>query len=135
MWKLLLPILLATRLAYAEAPVSNEAIDPVDVAPELYEVLLENEHVRIVRYRVMPGGRDTWHTHPSKVSVVTSGGTLRVTLGDGESFEVTEEKGTALWMQPLAHHFVENVGDTAVQIILVEVKSAPAGPFMPLDPQ
>jgi hypothetical protein len=35
-----------------------------------------------------------------------------------------EESGSASWMMSLGEHFAKNVGDTPVQIILVEVKSA-----------
>ncbi len=101
-----------------------ESIDPVVVSPNLYEVLLENEHVRVVRYQIGLGERDEWHTHPAKVSVVTSGGSLRITTSEGRSFDVTEETGDASWMQPLGRHFAENIGTTSVVVILIEVKSA-----------
>ena len=101
-----------------------EEIDPVLVSPRQFEVLIENDHVRVVRYRLSPGENDAWHTHPAKVSVVVTGGTLLITTADGETFEVMEESGSASWMTSLGEHFAKNVGDTPVQIILVEVKSA-----------
>jgi len=98
-------------------------IDPVVVSPDMYTVLLENDHVRVVRYVIQPGERDNWHTHPPKVSYVASGGKLRITIDGGESFEVTEETGHTSWMSALGRHFAENIGDTPVSVILVEVKS------------
>lgn len=115
--------LLVTHISRAGDSVD---IDPVTVSPDLYHVLVENEHVRVVEYQIAPGQRDEWHTHPSKVSVVTSGGSLRITTADGKSFKVTEETGTASWMQPLGKHFAENIGTTWVGVVLVEVKSAAA---------
>jgi len=122
----LLAALLAAQVSQAD---DSATIDPVVVSPDLYEVILENEHVRIVQYRIDPGERDEWHTHPAKVSIVSSGGDLRIMTGDGESFDVTEEVGAASWMNPLGKHFAENIGDTPVQVVLVEVKSASAGCF------
>ena len=101
-----------------------QEIDPVTVSPDQFEVLVENDHVRVVRYDLDPGESDTWHTHPAKVSVVVSGGTLVITTADGEKFEVLEETGSASWMAPLGEHFATNIGDSPVQIVLVEVKSA-----------
>jgi quercetin dioxygenase-like cupin family protein len=99
-------------------------IDPTVVSPEIFEVLLENEYVRVIQYELDPGERDDWHTHPAKVSVVTAGGMLRITTSEGESFQVTEESGAASWMEALQKHYAENIGETTVRIILVEVKSA-----------
>lgn len=101
-----------------------EDIDPVDVSSNMYEIMLENEYVRVVRYTIQPGEQDNWHTHPAKVSYVASGGSLRITTSDGESFEVTEETGAASWMRPLGRHYAENIGASPVSVILVEVKSA-----------
>ena len=104
--------------------IAAEEIDPVVVSPSQFEVLIENDHVRVVRYRLNPGENDEWHTHPAKVSVVVTGGTLLITTVDGESFEVMDESGSASWMTSLGEHSAKNVGDTPVQIILIEVKSA-----------
>ena len=116
-------VLLAAQTTGADV---SETIDPVVVSSNMYEVLVDNEHVRVVRYRIDPGERDEWHTHPAKVSVITSGGFLRITTSDGQSFEVQEEAGAASWMRPVGKHFAENIGDSPVQVILVEVKSASA---------
>ena len=101
-------------------------IDPVIVSPDRFTVLLENEHVRIVEYVLLPGQRDQWHTHPAKVSYVVTGGTLRITLEDGTSFSADERAGTVSWAEPLGRHFVENVGESPVRILLIEIKAAAA---------
>ena len=106
------------------AQAQAESIDPVEVSPQQFKIDFENDHVRVVSYRLQPGERDNWHTHPAKVSVITGGGLLRITTGDGESFEVTEEAGSAAWMSALGRHFAENIGDTTVKVVLVEIKSA-----------
>ncbi len=117
-------IILVMAAMFCPVDSYAEEIDPVIVSSSMYKVLLENEHVRVVRYSIQPGERDDWHTHPAKFSYVVSGGTLRITLDDRGSFDITEETGDASWMPALGKHFAENVGDRPVSIVLVEVKSA-----------
>lgn len=113
---LLLPIM-------AIAQKQNE-IDPVAVSPEKFSVVLENEHVRVIEYALNPGERDDWHTHPPKLSYVLDSGNLRITTAEGESFIVEERSGSASWMGALGRHYAENIGDTLVRVLLVEVKAS-----------
>ena len=111
--------------SFAQSPARGTVpIDPVSVSPRQFKVLLENEHVRVVEYVLAPGERDDWHTHPPKVSYVVSGGTLRITTDDGQSFLSEEKEGTATWMGALGRHFAQNVSKTPVRIVLTEIKSA-----------
>lgn len=119
----ILPILCCWLLSVDSASATEE-FDAVSVSPDQFEVILENEHVRVVRYRLDPGEKDSWHTHPAKVSVVVAGGTLLITTADGEEIEVVEEAGSASWMARLGRHFATNIGSSPVHIILIEVKSA-----------
>jgi quercetin dioxygenase-like cupin family protein len=113
--------LIATGLATAQ---KSPPVDAVVASPDRFTVLLENQHVRVLEYVLLPGERDQWHTHPPKVSYVVSGGTLRITTGDGQSFLSDEKARSASWMERLNTHFAENVGTTPVRIVLIEVKSA-----------
>jgi len=81
--------------------------------------------VRVVEYVLRPGERDQWHTHPAKVSYVVTGGTLRITMDDGQSFVTDEKAGSASWMDKLGRHFAQNVGKRPVRIVLIEVKGVP----------
>ena len=101
-----------------------EQIDPVSVSPEIFTVVLENEHVRVIEYTLAPGQRDEWHTHPPKASYVLQHGTLRITTEDGTSFLTEEKPRAASWMGTLGRHYAENVGTTSVRILLIEVKAA-----------
>lgn len=111
-------------LGVMNAVHAAEQLDPVALSPDLYTVLLENEHIRAVEYRIEPGRKEPWHTHPAKVMYVLEGGTLKITLEDGTSFTAEEKAGETRWMGPVGKHFGENVGDTPVRILIVEVKSA-----------
>lgn len=104
-------------------------IDPIEVSPDKYRVLLENEHVRVLEYQIKPGQKEVWHTHPPKVSYIVSGGMLRITTEGGDSFIVTEDSDDAAWMGAVGLHFGENIGTTPVRIVLVEIKSLADAPF------
>jgi quercetin dioxygenase-like cupin family protein len=108
----------------AQTPAPTPAVDALSASPGNFTRLLENEYVRVIEYVVRPGERDQWHTHPAKVSYVAEGGTLRVTTEDGQAFVANETAGTATWAGPVGRHFVQNVGNTPVRIILTEVKGA-----------
>jgi quercetin dioxygenase-like cupin family protein len=111
--------------AAGQAPAGRVTpIDAVSVSPDRFKVLLENPQVRVIEYVLLPGERDQWHTHPPKVSYVASGGTLRITTEDGQSFLTDEKAGSATWMDALGRHFAQNVGTTPVRIVLIEVKGA-----------
>ena len=116
-------LLLLTLPLIAGSSAAAE-VDAVASSPDKFKILLDNEHVRVVEYSLLPGERDDWHTHPPKVSYVVAGGKLRITTENGESFLADELSGTAAWMGSLGSHFAENIGTTPVRILLVEVKAA-----------
>ena len=109
------------------AQMQEAEIDPVEASPGMYHVLLENEHVRVVEYQVPPGAKDDWHTHPAKVSYIVSGGVLRITTEDGQTFDVTEKAGSATWFEAVGKHRGENIGSTPVRIVFVEIKGVQSG--------
>ena len=98
-------------------------IDIVQTSPNQAKVLMENEHVRVVEYAVKPGEKDVWHTHPPRSSYVVSGGKVKVYSENGEP-KISEVKtGASSWAGQGAKHYVENIGDTDIKIILTEIKS------------
>ncbi len=98
-------------------------IDIVQTSPNQARVLMENEHVRVVEYAVKPGEKDVWHTHPPRSSYVVSGGKVKVYTENGEP-KISEVKtGASSWAGQGAKHYVENIGDTEIKIILTEIKS------------
>jgi len=98
-------------------------IDAVKASPANFKILLENDNVRVIEYSLKPGQKDTPHTHPAKSSYVVSGGKLKVYLENGETIIADEKTGTASWMDYVGKHYVENIGNTTVTIVLTEIKS------------
>ena len=124
---LVISLFLAAISSSVAAQTPAEEIDPVVVSPDMYKVLLENQHVRVVEYEIPPGQKDNWHTHPAKVSYIVAGGSLRITPEQGESFIVEEKTGSTTWFEAVGKHFGENVGQTPVRIVFVEIKGTESG--------
>lgn len=97
-------------------------IDALEASPGQFKLLMENNRVRVLQYTLKPGEKDEWHTHPPKSSYVVTGGKLKVHLDNGETIIADEKAGTASWMDYVGKHYVENIGNTTVTIILTEVK-------------
>ena len=49
------------------------AADPICTDPDKYQVIFENERVRVLEYHDRPGDRTTPHRHPDSVMVTLSG--------------------------------------------------------------
>ncbi|PYJ67167.1 MAG: hypothetical protein DME76_15800, partial [Verrucomicrobia bacterium] len=47
--------------------VTASAQDPVKTSPQYYKVLLENDQVRVLEYRLKPGEKEPTHSHPAGV--------------------------------------------------------------------
>ena len=55
---------------------------------------------------------------------VLSGGMLRVYPDGEEPFDAEEKTGTAEWSDRVGKHFVENIGNTTVRLLVTEVKQS-----------
>jgi quercetin dioxygenase-like cupin family protein len=98
-------------------------VDGLKVSAHNFKLLLENEYVRMLEYSLKPGEKDTAHTHPPKSSYVVSGGKIKVYLENGKTLIFDEKAGTADWGDYVGKHYVENIGNTTVTIVLTEIKS------------
>lgn len=96
-------------------------LDPVVTNPDHYRPVFENEHVRVLEYRDVPGTVTTPHDHPDSVMVTLSGFRRRL-VGDGGERDVELAPGQALWLGAQRHHG-ENIGDTATHVLLIELKA------------
>jgi quercetin dioxygenase-like cupin family protein len=103
-------------------------LDAVVVAPDHYKIKLENAHVRVVENILKPGERDGLHTHPSGFYYVTLPGKMKVTYAGGKSEVWDAKAGDTGWLEAEGPHTAENVGETTMGFVLIEVKSAPSEP-------
>ena len=105
------------------------ALDAMSAAPDHHAVLLENERVRILDTRLGPNERTPIHTHqwPAALYILSWSDFVRYdpqgnVLVDSRVMASKPTAGTALWSAPLVPHYVQNVGNTELRVIAVEVK-------------
>lgn len=100
------------------------SLDPAATNPDHYQVVFENDRVRVLEYRDRPGERTTPHEHPDSVMYTLSSFRRRLVSGDVQR-EVQLDAGTVGWL-PAQQHHGENIGDTPTHVIFVELKDAAA---------
>jgi hypothetical protein len=119
--KVLGPAVLLAAFSFTPAV---RAQDVVKVAGEHNKVLLENADVRVIENTLAPGEKDAMHTHPHGWYYVKKPGTMKIVMADGTVRVWNAEEGEGGWLKTLEAHTSENVGQTTLVYVLVEVKSA-----------
>jgi beta-alanine degradation protein BauB len=102
------------------------SLDPAVTNPEHYQVVFENERVRVLEYQDHPGESTTPHQHPDSVMYTLTSFRRRLVSGAGER-EVELAAGSVGWL-PAQEHHGENIGDTPTHVIFVELKEPPPQP-------
>ena len=97
---------------------------PVCTDPDKYQVIFENDRVRVLEYRDLPGGKTHPHQHPDSVMYTLSAFQRRLHVGQGAR-DVVMEPGRAYWL-PAQTHAGENTGTTSTHVLFVELKEAEA---------
>jgi quercetin dioxygenase-like cupin family protein len=98
---------------------ATHAQDPVKTSPQYYKVLLENDQVRVLEYRLRPGEKEAMHSHPAGVVYVLSGAKLKVNYPDGRTDERSATAGETIWREPITHA-LQNVGSTEAHAIAIK---------------
>ncbi len=98
----------------------SERRDPVQVAPDVYKVLFENDRVRVLEITMNPGAKSEMHWHPDSVNYVLTGGEAAMTLPDASTMDMKVEPGV-VW-QPAGDHTVVNTGASQIKAVAVELK-------------
>src|SRR5574341_2309872 len=101
------------------------AQDPVKVDSKHYKVEVENAWVRVLRINYGPKEKSVMHKHPAGVVVYLADSKVKFGLPGGKSEERSGKAGQTLWT-PAETHLPENLSDTPIQAILVELKAKPA---------
>ena len=113
-------------LAFAE---SAHAQDAVKVQPQSYRVALENDKLRVLDYNSRPGMGvcgNGMHSHPAHLTVVVSGGSVRIKTPDGKTVEQHDvPAGTVFWSEAETHE-VENISGSNVRSLIIELKTGKA---------
>lgn len=97
------------------------AQDRKQAIPEM-KVFLENEYVRVQEHYLRPGEKAAMHSHPCYLIYQAEDATVRFTLPNGTTREATAKAGSVYWHNA-GSHAVENIGDTDVRNVIVEIKN------------
>ena len=112
--------LLATGVLRSDVAVTRNQ-DPAVVNASTIAVKLENPRVRVLEATLKPGDKEKTHSHPAYVIYVIEGGKVRNYATDGTTSEAVFKAGDVLYRDPLTHS-AENIGDTTIRLVLVELK-------------
>jgi quercetin dioxygenase-like cupin family protein len=99
------------------------AQDPAVVNSKTIKVKFENDRVRVLEAELPPGVKEQVHSHPAYVIYVLAGGKYRNYAANGKTTEGELKTGEVLYRDPLTHA-VENISDTTLHMILVELKTS-----------
>ena len=113
-------LILSAALLVLATPVLAQ--DPVEVDPDHYEVVFENDDIRVLRITYGVHERSVMHEHPQAVFVALTDNHVKMTFPDGSTDESMVKKGEANHT-PAGKHLPENVGE-AMEGILIELKKS-----------
>jgi quinol monooxygenase YgiN/quercetin dioxygenase-like cupin family protein len=110
-------------------PAAVLAQDPVPGYPDNYKLLVENDRVRVLDFRLRKGDTEEFHMHPAHVLYVLAPFRIMFKLPGGRTAVREAKAGDVLFSEAVMHS-PTNIGDTDAHGILVELKgqsSQPAG--------
>jgi quercetin dioxygenase-like cupin family protein len=87
------------------------------------KTLLDNDQVRIYEATIKVGEKTPEHSHPAdEATYVLSGGKIKLTLADGTTTTEERKTGEVRWRTAPVTHVAENVGDTELRFLIIELK-------------
>ncbi|MGP0017819.1 MAG: hypothetical protein ACLPHP_04555 [Candidatus Sulfotelmatobacter sp.] len=108
-----------------------ESMDALVAAPSHHTLLMENDRVRVVRTRILPGQIVPVHTHrwPGVLFIESWSDLIRRdpqgnVLLDTRQLNDKPSINVPLWQEQLPPHTVENVGGAEFSAVQVEMKDA-----------
>jgi hypothetical protein len=124
-------------MSSSQSPAASEAwpwpdsLDALAAAPAYHERLLENERVRVLQTLIPPGALVPLHTHRyGGVAYLLSWSDFIRRDHEGKVLVDSRKSGgppqlpAVQWLDPLPPHTVENVGQSEISIIIVELKNS-----------
>ena len=117
---------MAKRLLLATLPLLlaavPSALDPVRVAPHIYEVAFENDQVRVLKKTIRAGETPQLHAHPDRVTVYLNPCAWLVKNEDGTEYMESFKFGEPVWSPAETHGGVTANVIQQCSVIEVELK-------------
>jgi len=107
----------------AAPPARALTLDAVRIDPARYKVDFENEIVRVVRLGFGPREKGVMVEHPPRVLATLSNVSVKLVFQDGKADERGAPAGVTAWLEGETL-LTENASDQALEVVLVEPKSA-----------
>ena len=105
--------------------VAQKSKDSTIVDPDVHQVVLENEHIRVLEARGAPGWKSPMHTHPPLLLVSVGSARVKMRTPEGQTQIVDLRPGSVVWRdKPIEHSWDLLAGD--LHVVAVEVKAAQA---------
>ena len=115
-------LLVERKKSHPTSGSREKLILPEEVSPDVYQVVLENDDVKVLNVTFAPGQGDNVHEHGVITYYGIKGGKLQNTLPDGTVKEMEVPDGFVGHGNNIVKHQMENVGDDTVKVIIVEHK-------------
>jgi len=96
-------ITLGGVLGYGIAAAQFNALDPVSVAPHIYENILENDRVRVLKVTERNGETAPLHSHPERLIVHLSPCAWMEENAAGSRQMQSFKLGDAVWAKRITH--------------------------------
>ena len=109
--------------AFALLATSAFAQDAVRTDGDKYKVILENDCVRVLDYRDVPGEKTHQHRHPAFVLYALGPFKRTLTLPDEKVLTREFNEGDVMWSEEQTH-IGENIGQTPTHVVIVEIKNS-----------
>lgn len=106
-------------------PAPLDVRDSTLLEPEQHNVIIDNEHVRVIDGMAASGSRSIPHTHPPSVLVSLAKSRFKVTI-NGKTRIFDFEPFMVRWTNHFEHTWEILAGDA--RVIVVEIKSAHSAP-------
>ena len=89
--------------------------------PKDHKILLDNDKVRVLEFRIKPGETSEVHSHPPNIVYSLSSARIIVRSPNQQSREVEMKQGDAIWSDGGPHEVI-NIGKTDNYGIVIELK-------------
>ncbi len=96
------------------------SLDPVELDPDKFEVRLDNERVRVLEVRMLPGAKHAMHWHPAHLIYALTSYTFKDTYPDGTTKVGQRRAGGIVWSNELTHA-AENFGNSPIHALIIEL--------------
>jgi len=96
-----------------------QAKDVLETAPGIYTAVFENDSVRVLKAKMLPGEKVDGYYHPNYLIYVIRPSVIRIVDETAENLHPCA--GDVMWMEA-GYHSCENVGKAVFEALLVEVK-------------